>query len=107
MPFGIAAFWFPMLLPPGPIVLGGTSDGSPHAFTTLPSGAYSMTGGDAFDLNIPPSAPVAGSAPPAPSGEVSPPFWKARVTTKIWSCESTQVPPISPVIHPFGNGFGH
>src|SRR3954467_12970949 len=96
-----------MLLPPGPIVFAGTSEGSPHAFTTLPSCANSITGGDALDLNTPPSAPVAGSAPPIPSGEVRPPFWNPRVTTKMWSCESTQVPPISPLTHPFGNGFGH
>src|SRR3954462_795590 len=96
-----------MLLPPGPIVFAGTSEGSPHAFTTLPSCANSITGGDAFDLNPPPSAPVAGSAPPMPSGDVRPPFWNARVTTKTWSWESTQVPPTSPVIQLFGNGLGH
>src|SRR5690349_23357468 len=51
-----------------------------------------MIGGEAIDLG----------APPTPSGEARPPFWKPRVTMKTWSRESTHVPPISPVTQPFG-----
>jgi hypothetical protein len=55
-----------------------------------------MIGGEAIDLG----------APPTPSGETRPPFWKPRVTMKTWSRESTHVPPISPVTQPLGSGLG-
>src|SRR5439155_19935336 len=89
MPFGNTAF----LVAFGPLA---TSDGSPHELTTLPSRSNSMTGGDACDFG----------APATPSGDVSPPFWKPRVTMKMWSFESAHVPPTSPVTQPAGRGFG-
>src|SRR5690348_17063132 len=94
MPCGNTAF-LPSFGPGG--VLAGTSDGSPHALTTLPSSSNSITGGDALDLTY---------FPATPSGDVRPPVWKPRVTMKRWSCESMQVPPTSPVTQLSGNGFG-
>src|SRR5581483_5330104 len=106
MPFGRTAFWPATLFPAGPTLPAGISVGSPHAWATLPAGSNSITGGDALDLNCPPSVPVCVSAPPTPSGEVSAPFWKARVTMNTWSWESTQVPPTSPVTQLSGSGLG-
>src|SRR5438309_10857554 len=74
--------------------------------TTLPSRSNSITGGEALDLNGPPSVPVLVSAPPTPSGEASPPVWNPRVTMNTWSRESMQVPPTSPVTQLSGSGLG-
>src|SRR5947209_4722991 len=107
MPFGNTAFCPTTLTPPiGGAVPAGTRDGSPQAFTTLPAGSNSTTGGEGRDLNVPPSAPVVGFAPPTPSGDVRPPVWKPRVTTNTWSLASMQVPPTWPSTHPFGSGLG-
>src|ERR1700758_4490913 len=91
MPFGRTAF-LPAFGAPA-----GTIDGSPHELTTLPSGSNSMAGGDAVDFS---------GLPPTPSGETRPPVWNPRVTMNTWSCESTQVPPTSPVTQLWGSGFG-
>src|SRR5690348_3335793 len=113
MPFGSTAFWPATLLPAGPVLPAGMSAANAAALvvqallvTTLPSRSNSTTGGDALDLNGPPSVPVLVSAPPTPSGEARPPVWKPRVTMKRWSRESMQVPPTSPVTQLSGSGLG-